>query len=447
MAGNSEQPDSASAAEDKLVTAQDEKPTKPRSKTFSCTNCGGNVTIRNPGQTFSAVCEQCLTLMDTSTPAYRILTKFYEGAKRTPLLELGSRGKLFGREWEVIGFVVRRDVHWGVIWEEYLLFNPYYGYRWLLQNNGHWNFTTPLKDKPVHSQYLDYNGKHFKLYYNGKAEIDFVLGEFYWKVKTGDAVDMSDFINPPQMLSSESTEREKTWSLSQYVEASEVKQSFKPTESFPDRKGIHPNQPSQVAKDSKAITIWWVVFIFILTGIQVIYLGANKTETLFNQTYIYTPNLKEKSITTPVFDVKKNRSVELKFTADVDNFWFYYAGELVNDKTDESYPFDDTIEYYHGYSDGESWSEGSTISTKIFTRLPEGKYYVNIDAESGAAPRDSSPRSFSLEAQRDPPNVGFYLFALFMVSFIPPLYWFAAYNYEVSRWSDSDYSPYRSSDD
>ena len=33
-------------------------------------------------------------------------------------------------------------------WREYLLFNPYKGFRYLTEYNGHWNYVTPLKSVP-----------------------------------------------------------------------------------------------------------------------------------------------------------------------------------------------------------------------------------------------------------------------------------------------------------
>ncbi len=80
------------------------------------------------------------------------------------------RGDLF----EVIGFMRRAMTVEGVNyeWSEYLLFNPYKGFRWLSEYNGHWNFlktTTHIPKtkkglgRPT-AQYLDKTFVHFQTY-------------------------------------------------------------------------------------------------------------------------------------------------------------------------------------------------------------------------------------------------------------------------------------------
>ncbi len=62
----------------------------------------------------------------------------------------GTRGKWAGITWEVIGFQTRGYEEDGVFyeWEEYLLFNPYKGFRYLTNYEGHWNFVTPVESLP-----------------------------------------------------------------------------------------------------------------------------------------------------------------------------------------------------------------------------------------------------------------------------------------------------------
>src|SRR5690554_4513295 len=125
------------------------KPPKPMARSFDCPNCGGSVVIRTPGLAMSAVCGSCKTVIDVTNNNYRILSEYFATQKNyTPSIELGTRGKLRGRLWEVIGFMVRADKGSGYQWEEYLLFNPYYGYRWLTQGLGHWSLVTTIKSKP-----------------------------------------------------------------------------------------------------------------------------------------------------------------------------------------------------------------------------------------------------------------------------------------------------------
>ncbi|MBI1895223.1 MAG: DUF4178 domain-containing protein, partial [Acidobacteria bacterium] len=98
-----------------------------------CPNCGGSVALRGYGHSVNAVCEHCLTVLDTTTPSLAVLQKYGKQERIDPKIPLGSRGKLEGAEFEVIGFQVRTITVDGIdySWSEYLLFHPYKGYRYL----------------------------------------------------------------------------------------------------------------------------------------------------------------------------------------------------------------------------------------------------------------------------------------------------------------------------
>lgn len=117
---------------------------------FSCPSCGGSLSIRAPGQSETIACQYCGSLLDPRDPAHLLLEKCI-AAIYQPAIPIGSRGKLRGDEFEVIGHMRRATKYDGVFyaWSEYLLFNPYKGYRWLTEYAGHWNLLKPLPQPPA----------------------------------------------------------------------------------------------------------------------------------------------------------------------------------------------------------------------------------------------------------------------------------------------------------
>ena len=115
-------------------------------RTLECPNCGGTVEIKYE-RTLNAVCIQCLSVLDASTPSLQILQKFAGKQRYQPKIPLGTRGKLATGEYEAIGFQIRSITVDGVVysWAEYLLYNPYKGYRYLTEYNGHWNDIRTLR--------------------------------------------------------------------------------------------------------------------------------------------------------------------------------------------------------------------------------------------------------------------------------------------------------------
>ena len=105
-----------------------------------------------------------------------------------PELPVGSKGTLLGDKWEVKGFLRKCDSTGDYFWSEYLLTNPTKGYRWLVQNQGHWTFYEMIKGKPdnPNGRAPVWDGHSFSLYLRDTAKVVQVQGDFYWKVKVGE---------------------------------------------------------------------------------------------------------------------------------------------------------------------------------------------------------------------------------------------------------------------
>jgi hypothetical protein len=191
-----------------------------RTKPLSCPNCGGPIDFRTFGSTVSVVCPQCLSVLDSSNPQLQILQKVNKSQQqRVPAIPLGTRGTLQATPWELIGFQTRGVDSDGETfeWEEYLLFNPYKGYRYLTHYQGHWNFVVPLEPMPKQiargvRPAAWFEGHTYKHFSGAMAATSFVLGEFPWRVQVGEKVKADDYIDPPGLLSAETTNDEVTWS-------------------------------------------------------------------------------------------------------------------------------------------------------------------------------------------------------------------------------------------
>ena len=206
----------------------------PRVKALNCPNCGAALTIRGFEHTLSVVCVQCLSVLDAKDPNLQVLQQFQNRQRVQPLIPLGSRGKWRGDVYEAIGFQVRSVADAGLTysWHEYLLFNPFKGFRYLTVYEGHWNdvktiSAIPEMAGPVRGkQAVKLLGKTYVHFQTASAETTFVMGEFPWRVKVGELVAATDYIDPPNILSSETTEQETTWSLGEYVDGARVWEAF-----------------------------------------------------------------------------------------------------------------------------------------------------------------------------------------------------------------------------
>src|SRR5437899_9152887 len=206
-------------------------PPKPQAKALNCPKCGAAIVLRSFGQAETVVCASCHAILDAKDPNLSILQQFeVTTSDIRPLIPLGSRGKLRGTDYEVIGFQRRSTQIDGITyyWHEYVLFNPYKGIRYLSEYNGHWNDISICKTLPTaDGGGANYLGETYKHFQSADANTDFVLGEFPWQVRVGEKAAVTDYVHPPRVLSSEKLDKEVTWSIGEYMYGREIWGAFK----------------------------------------------------------------------------------------------------------------------------------------------------------------------------------------------------------------------------
>ena len=414
---------------------------KPSATLFNCPSCSAPLSVRGLGQTSTYGCPSCGSIIDIRNPQYQILQKASKNPAKSPI-ELGTRATFKGKKYELIGYMVRSDSSREYYWDEYLLFNPYEGFAWLMEFNGHWNFILSIKDEPrlTSTNTVEYQNRSFKLFINDSAIVTYVVGEFYWQVKTGDTVSVRDYISPPYTLSLETEPGEKVWSLGEYLTPQQVKEAFNFKNELPRPRGVGAGEvfgPEPYFYTSLALAIIFsVLMIFIHLGIE----GSKKPHTIavFSENLGGVSGEPLKAQTTQTFDIHGAvDNVSVKGFAPVNNSWVYMDLALVNADTGED---EDTssleLSYYQGQDSDGRWTEGSTTASALFSEVPPGKYYLSIESSSGPL---SGTVPVTLTLTR---GVGYYgniLIALLLVWIYPLILLARRYSFEAKRWSESSY--------
>jgi hypothetical protein len=419
-----------------------------KAKTLSCPGCGGPVELRGFGHTLSVVCPQCHAVLDVSTPPVQILQRAQEAQERIqPTIPLGTRGQIENITWEVIGFQVRRiEVEFvPYSWDEYLLFNPYYGFRYLSEYDGHWNFirTLPMVPRTIagarpERRVLGVTYKHFQ---HSSATTTFVLGEFPWRARQGDTATVDDFIAPPRLLSAERMDGEVVWSLGEYWTSEQIWKAFA-LPGPPDRAlGVYENQPSPHQGQAGAMwsMFWW--FMVALAAVMLFFIVFSRRQVVYAEQYSYVmATTREPSFVTPVFELKGHPSnVEIQIRTDLDNNWAYFNLALINQDTGRGWDFGREVSYYYGMDGGESWSEGSRSDSVTLPSIPSGHYYLRIEPEMESI--KVSPMSYYVSIRRDVPTYTFFLIAAVLLLIPPILAAMRIGAFETARWRESDYAP------
>lgn len=417
----------------------------PQVKGLNCPSCGAPLAVRGMAHTLTIVCGNCQSILDAKDPNFRVLQKFGSSANVPLHIPLGTRGKLNGVTWEAIGFQVRTITVDGerYSWAEYLLFNPYQGFRYLTEYQGHWNYVATLRTLPVVTPgtrpLVQYGGERYRHFQTAQAATTYVLGEFPWRVMVGETVSVMDYVAPPHSISSEFTSSETVWSLGEYLPGKTVWEAFKLPGSPPHPVGVYSNQPSPFKGRVKSS---WVLCLVLLA---LLFLGAQLAATLSGNERVFAGNYSfiksggEPSFVTDTFALTGRPStVELDIRTDLSNNWAYFGFALINADTGEAWDFGREVSNYSGSDSDGAWSEGSPADSATIPTVPAGNYYLRVEPEMDA----NAPRMYySLELRRDVPVMLWFWLAAGAVLLPPFFLSIRAARFEARRWAESDYAP------
>lgn len=416
---------------------------------LACPNCGSALSLWAPGHAKRVTCPSCGALLDIKQGNPEFLR--VPDRKVKPVIPLGAVGHFGGHlSLTVVGFL-QRSVELDSVryfWEEYLLYDPRLGFRWLVRRDDHWNFVTPLPPSEVtrESQEARYGKKKFKLFQDAVVRVEHVLGEFYWRVEVGDTVMTADYVAPPLMLSRETTaSTQKTtgeinWSLGEYIAPQVIEKAFA-LHDLPRPWKIAPNQPYPHWK----VYEHWLQFSLIALGVSFFLFLFGEQRYVMQQTYrlepVKTGDDSAVRFSGP-FVFRPQQNVEITVTAPLDNAWFDLVGDLINQHTDEAQGFSLALDPTPGVEDGESWTAGSR-SSRVYLSAPEaGTYILGFDVRWDKS--ESQPVTFTVTVRQGVPRFRHLVFTVLALSVVPLLVALRHYYFERQRWSESIYNPYDS---
>ena len=457
---------------------------KGKTTALSCPSCGAAVNLRAAGQSMSAVCGSCGAVMDTATQQVQVIQEADAAIRRLqPILPIGQRGKLLGIDCEVIGFVSRTED--SATWFEYLLFNPWLGFQWLVSFQGHWTIVDRLTSAPDEiGDNVQFAGRTYKLFAKGTATVGGVLGEFYWKVQRGEQARVADYIAPPEIISGETYPglAEVTWSKGRYITPQVVEEAFA-VKDLPAPEGVYLNQPNPFIKSWREIR--WIFFLSLPLVFLVWIFSMPKDVELVTASFefqrpaaVVAPNTNplstfpswmnsaankaqerqpavsptpspsatvppEQTFVTPHFELTgAGNRLAIEAKAAVDNSWLDLDIDLVNARTNEIFPAPVEISYYRGQDSDGPWSEGSQTAEVELPAVPEGEYFLTVEPSADAK---INRLPFTVRVKSGGVFFGNCIVVVFLVVFYPIMLFWRGFLREKERWSESDFSPYSSS--
>ncbi|MCJ2184200.1 DUF4178 domain-containing protein [Novosphingobium sp. 1949] len=365
-------------------------PKAPR--TLACPNCGGTLALEAAGLTVNLGCRYCGSLLDVSRPEVELIRK-YNRARARFAIDLGQRGRLFGEDWAVIGAIKRKDQSDN--WSEYLLYNPYVGYRWLVEYQGEWQFGTLLLDLPEgDDRAVTWRGERYtRQWSEQEAVTGTVTGEFYWRIANGDRARCLSFARGETVLSRESVEDEVTWTQLVPVEADEVRSAFAiDGRRMPRKPRPTPSsgflRPAGMEADDLGPMLLVGLAAAILTLLVMVFIAGpvDRASSVIAAPYGMTrEGIKVGSIT-----VGRDHQF-VRITArgrEFDNRWVDLDYSLVDRASGQAVTGYGLVEHYSGRDSDGNWSEGNRRADTLLGGVARGTYDLYVDAGAHAWPVD-----------------------------------------------------------
>lgn len=411
---------------------------------MGCPNCGGPLSLTAPDKAERVTCPNCDSLLDVNQGNLTYLkTLTPTEADKSFVLAIGAEGTFKDDvKFKIIGAVVRSVTIDGetYYWHEYLLYNPTIFFRWLVHSDNHWNFVEPLNPADVAAdanilgaRSATHNGKKFKIFQDAPAVVQYVKGEFYWRVEQGETVRAVDYVAAPLMLSQESTEKEINWSIGNYMTNAEIEKAFGITD-LPKPWSVAPNQPFT----GGFYYTWGLLPLFLLLVVAVFMIPiAGLTNTVLSQEVSLPPmtNATTAQIAfSQPFEIKGNRNIRISASAPVSNSFAELDVDLVNNQSQEVESVTIPIEYYFGSDSDGSWTEGAKEQDATLSSLPAGKYTLRVE---GTWQDWQTPMPLSLKVEQNVNRGVNFLCAFLVLLIVPVLGLFRKISFESRRWKDS----------
>lgn len=417
---------------------------------IECPACGAPITLRGFGGAEQVACSYCGTVCKPEHDGNLDILQRAERQRRPSILPLHKRCTLDDTEWEIIGITWREVVSMGMTypWQEFLLFNPYAGYRWLIyqMSDGQWSFGGGLDGavKVVSGLRPEatWEGDTYKHFSSANARTTYVEGEFPWRVLANDVAQANDYICPPKLVSIEvqATEHGQDVNFTQMrpIEASEVWRAFQMPGNPPPTRGVHPAAPNphQTWFYKAAFVVLMILWLVAVVG----YVGGRDNEVVYNASLPIGGNTTETlEFGTPGVET----NLEFEFVAGgMTNSWAFADVLLVDAETEEAVSVPLEVDAWSGVEDGESWSEGTNPKRVVIGGVEGGKYILQVatQVDPGTTFGSHKANSLNLEIKRDVPLGRYTMLPFLVILAFPIVNFIRKKSFESQRWSTSDHA-------
>ena len=401
-----------------------------------CSNCNSKIEFPFDVAYKFFTCPTCQSNYKQEDGVLKYLDKS-ASTSYPPSIKIGSKGILKGEEYSVVNFTYKKDQE-KAFWFEYKLISGSNKVLFLTEDSGHWTVEEKIDSKDIKDKFgIFYKDMEFKKYETGKSYDFYRCGFFNYKFDSSH-IHYEEYINPPFGIAIEKDTDGKKYYLSEYISQKSISKIFD-VENLKPKEGIGLTQPFYYNL-TQVYTIF-VIAILVITALHIFFYSQSKEQLVYQDAFDLN-EVNNKELYTDAFHLNGPIApLSIAINSSVDNSWMTTDFALINQKTNETVYFTKDLEYYHGYSEGENWTEGSISDEFNICGVSEGSYKIMILPNKDIT--DTTNTSLNLKIYWGKPDNWNLYAVIFVFIAIGAILFFIRNSFESSRWEDSYYSPYK----
>jgi len=403
---------------------------------INCTKCGTTTSIESEIDLKSFGCSNCKSLFRYHGDLR--IKKQFDYQPLDILLEIGKKATFDGVEYEIINRLIKK-FHSIYYWREYTLKSKDGKIVFLSESDGHWILLEEIPDKYDSSRKfktLTHNDIKYDLYEHSYCNIVSATGFFDYELADSN-IQIIEYISPPNIISIEVSPDSETTFFGRHVSKAEMKKALN-NAPLPSQTSVGAIQPFAINLYNAAI-IFCVIAILIL--VTQLFVNQNRKETFVFSKEFSFEEFDSKDFVSDSFTLEGGSApMTISVHSDVDNSWANAQIALVNETTNDEIYANKDIEFYSGYTDGESWSEGSRGEEFNICGVGAGKYHLVITPQR--QPDDLRNNKMSVTAVWKSPSMWNFFISVLIMGISLIFIYSANKFFENRRWESSDYSPF-----
>ncbi len=369
-------------------------------KNIRCEGCGAGLSVKDERAEL-VVCEYCGSHLDVSATESKVVGR---KADRQPFfpLKLGDSFRYRSARFEVLARLAYiEDGDADEMTRNYLLYHPRRPSCWLGEYQGNYSLTEASHVMPHKDPFTATRGGKLKTHDgrewvsegHGTYELYYVDGALPWIASVGDRIDYAEFVEAGgtgRIYEAQRIANQLEYGHGRRLDLEMVRRAT--------RKSDLGQTLKPVVTEDAAITRRRYVQIMLVAALALVinalaaFFCAQKGTEVLREAFS-AEELTAGAYSEPFPMTGNGAAARITARTGLSNAWMTLEAALVREDDMMVHQYESNIEYYHGRSGGENWSEGSR-NKSVMVRIPDpGNYRLFVMAVSAKGNTNRAERA------------------------------------------------------